>query len=107
MNSNQLRRRIQRDYSWNGSGWVLTNETRLIYDGNIPIQHRDASNLPTLTLTRGRDLSGTFEGAGGIGGLLALTDHTALHVQAAMALAYYGRANSPMTARCADRFEPS
>ena len=34
------RRRIVRDYGWSG-GWVKTNETRLIYDGYLPIQERD------------------------------------------------------------------
>jgi len=38
------------------------------------IQERDVNNLPTVTYTRGRDLSGSLQGAGGIGGLLARTD---------------------------------
>ena len=75
------RRRIERDYSWSGSSWALTNEMRLIYDGNAIIQHRDARNLPTLTLTRGLDLGGTFQSAGGIGGLLALTQPLAINSQ--------------------------
>ena len=41
------------------------------YDGNRVIQERDGSNVPTVTYTRGTDLSGTLESAGGIGGLLA------------------------------------
>ncbi len=69
------RRRIQRDYAWNGSTLVKTNETRFIYDGNVIVQHRDANNLPTLALTRGPDLSGSLQGAGGIGGLLAMTEN--------------------------------
>ena len=32
---------------------------------------RDMDNTPTVSYTRGNDLSGTMEGAGGIGGLLA------------------------------------
>jgi RHS repeat-associated protein len=68
------RRRIQRDYGWSGGVWVKTNEVRLIYDGNITLQHRDSDNIPTLMLTRGLDLSGSFQGAGGIGGLLAMTE---------------------------------
>ncbi len=68
------RRRITRDYGWTGSAWVKTNETRLIYDGLLPIQERDASNDPLVTYTRGLDLSGSIHGAGGIGGLLARTD---------------------------------
>jgi RHS repeat-associated protein len=35
------------------------------------IQERDVNNTPTVSYTRGTDLSGTLEGAGGIGGLLA------------------------------------
>jgi RHS repeat-associated protein len=69
-----FRRRIEKNYTWTGSSWLLTNETRFVYDGLLPIQHRDANNLPTLTLTRGKDLSGGMQGAGGIGGLLAMTE---------------------------------
>lgn len=68
------RRRIQRDYSWQGGAWTKTNEVRLVYDGSVILQHRDGNNSPTLTLTRGLDLSGSFQAAGGIGGLLALTE---------------------------------
>jgi RHS repeat-associated protein len=75
----KMRRRIQRDYSWNGSSWTQTNETRFIYDGSVIIQHRDANNLPTLTLTRGNDLSGSLQGAGGIGGILAMTESYAIN----------------------------
>jgi RHS repeat-associated protein len=52
-------------------GWALASDTRYIYDGNRVIQERDGNNTPTTTYTRGLDLSGTLEGAGGIGGLLA------------------------------------
>ena len=43
----KLRRRIERDYSWNGSSWVQTNEIHYIYDGDVILQQRDANNLPT------------------------------------------------------------
>ena len=69
----KLRRRIERDYSWNGGAWVQTNEIHFIYDGNVVIQERDINNLPQVTYTRGNDLSGTLQGAGGIDGLLART----------------------------------
>lgn len=36
---------------------------------------RDANNVSLVTYTRGRDLSGSWEGAGGIGGLLGRTDN--------------------------------
>ncbi len=70
------RRRIERDYAWQGGGWVPTNETRFIYDGMLPIQERDSNNVVQVTYTRGLDLSGSLGGAGGIGGLLARTDAT-------------------------------
>ena len=53
------------------SSWALASETIYIYDGNRVIQERDAYNTPTVSYTRGTDLSGTLEEAGGIGGLLA------------------------------------
>jgi RHS repeat-associated protein len=42
-----------------------------VYDGWRVIQERDGDNVPTVSYTRGTDLSGSLEGAGGIGGLLA------------------------------------
>jgi len=48
-----------------------TSTTRYIYDGKRVIQERDGSNNPLVGYTRGKDLSGSLEGAGGIGGLLA------------------------------------
>ena len=72
----KMRKRIERDYSgWNGSSWMQTNEVHYIYDGNVVIQERDINNLPKVTYTRGNDLSGSLQRAGGIGGLLARTDN--------------------------------
>ena len=73
----KMRRRIERDYSWDAgtSGWTETNEVHFIYDGNVVVEERNASNVPLLSYTRGNDLSGTFQGAGGIGGLLARTTY--------------------------------
>ncbi|MGB8371200.1 MAG: RHS repeat-associated core domain-containing protein [Verrucomicrobiia bacterium] len=67
------RRRIARDYNWNGSSWVETNEVHYIYDGYWLIQERNTNNASLVTYTRGVDMSGSFP-AGGIGGLLARTD---------------------------------
>lgn len=69
----KLRMRISRDYTWRNGTWVLTNEVRRVYDGMLVIQERDQLNVPKLTYSRGKDISGSLEGAGGIGGLLALT----------------------------------
>jgi RHS repeat-associated protein len=67
------RRRIARDYTWNSS-WILTSEVHFIYDGKLVIQERDTNNNVVAYYDRGLDLSGTLQGAGGIGGLLARTD---------------------------------
>jgi RHS repeat-associated protein len=68
------RLRIKREYTWTNSAWTKTNEIRFIWDGNVIVQLRDLNNVPTLTLTRGLDLSGSLQGAGGIGGILAMTE---------------------------------
>ena len=70
----KMRRRVRKEYTWTGSAWSLTNEVRYIYDRMLVIQERSGGNQPLVTYARGLDLSGTFEGAGGIGGLLARTD---------------------------------
>src|ERR1019366_4883572 len=69
-------RGITRQYRWDAgtSGWALTNETRFIYDGNVVIQEWDSNNVARVSYTRGIDLAGSLQGAGGIGGLLAHTD---------------------------------
>ena len=65
------RLRVRKDYSWNGSSWSLSSETRYVYDGMRVIQERNGSGTPLVSYTRGSDLSGSLEGAGGIGGMLA------------------------------------
>ncbi len=68
------RLRIRTDYTWNGTSWIVSAITRYVYDGNRVIQERNSGNTPAVAYTRGKDLSGTLEGAGGIGGLLARSD---------------------------------
>ena len=75
------RRRMERDYAWQGGQWLKTNEVRYICDGPLPIQElffnpQLSTNNPQqiVTYTRGLDLSGSLGQAGGIGGLLARTD---------------------------------
>jgi|GEM_PF-3124673 len=83
------RRRVRREYTWQSSAWVKTNEVRYVYDGLLTVQERDANNLAMVSYTRGNDLSGTRQGAGGIGGLLARTDHSTRISQPSAAHAYY------------------
>lgn len=70
----KMRRRISKDFTWSNGVWLQTNEVHYVYDGNLVIQERNTNNLPMVTYTRGNDLSGTLQGAGGISGLLARTD---------------------------------
>jgi RHS repeat-associated protein len=54
--------------------WVVSSGVIYMYDGWRVIQERDTNDVPTVSYTRGNDLSGKMEGAGGIGGLLARSD---------------------------------
>jgi RHS repeat-associated protein len=51
--------------------WTFNYGILYLYDGWRVIQERDSNNVPLVSYTRGLDLSGSLEGAGGIGGLLA------------------------------------
>ncbi len=53
---------------------MLASEVRYVYDRMLVLQERRADNTVLATYTRGLDLSGSMQGAGGIGGLLARTD---------------------------------
>jgi RHS repeat-associated protein len=68
------RLRQQLNYTSDSFNWILASATLYIYDGMRVIQERDAYNTPTVSYTRGMDLGGSLEGAGGIGGLLARSD---------------------------------
>ncbi|MDB6066116.1 MAG: repeat protein [Pedosphaera sp.] len=70
-----LRMRVRKEFTWSGGAFVPTNEVHYVYDGKVVIQERDTNNLPLITYTRGQDLSGRLQRAGGIGGMLARTDH--------------------------------
>jgi RHS repeat-associated protein len=89
----KLRRRIRKEFTWSGS-WLQTNETHYIYDGNLVVQERSSqlstlNNQPSVTYTRGNDLSGSLQRAGGIGGLLARTDNSLLSIYDPLCHAYY------------------
>jgi RHS repeat-associated protein len=75
-------------------GWELASETRYIYDGKRVIQVRNSANTPAVSYTRGTDLSGSLEGAGGIGGLLA---RSTLNPQLSTAF-YHSDGNGNVTA---------
>jgi len=85
----KMRRRIRKEFAWSGSVWMQTNEVHYVYDGNLVVQERNGDDLPQITYTRGTDLSGKFEGAGGIGGLLARTDVGMWYANSGLAHVFY------------------
>jgi RHS repeat-associated protein len=85
----KMRRRVRKEWTWQNSAWVLKAEVRYVYDGNLVIQERDTFNVPNVTYIRGRDLSSSLEGAGGIGGLLARVDSRVAAVGDGRGNSYY------------------
>jgi RHS repeat-associated protein len=84
------RRRIRMEAVWLNGAWVTNQVVRYVYDRMLVVQERDGNNVPLATYTRGRDLSGGLQGAGGIGGLLARTENGKLITgNASAAHAYY------------------
>ena len=57
----------------NGSGWVNASTNRYVWDGQVLLAVLDHTNGVVTSFLRGLDLSGTPQGAGGVGGVLAIT----------------------------------
>ena len=91
------RLRVRKDYVWSGGSWTQANELHFVYDGLVILQIRDSGNNPKQTFTRGLDLSGSFQGAGGTGGLLAMTDQTQTNALLQTAF-YHSDGNGNVTA---------
>jgi RHS repeat-associated protein len=67
----RVRQRTQYN-SAGGTNWTFSSQTTYLYDGRRVIQERNGT-APLVAYTRGHDLAGSLEGAGGIGGLMART----------------------------------
>ncbi|MGO9201690.1 MAG: RHS repeat-associated core domain-containing protein [Limisphaerales bacterium] len=85
----KMRLRERFESVWAGGTRMTNAVTFYVYDGNVVVQERNANNLPAVTYTRGLDLGGSLQGAGGVGGLLARTDNSVLATQPLAAHAYY------------------
>jgi RHS repeat-associated protein len=68
-------RRIRKQV-WNGPNWTgtATNDLRFVYDGWNLVGILNSSFSLQTSFTWGLDLSGSTQGAGGIGGLLEIND---------------------------------
>lgn len=68
-------RRISKTVSnWVSGAWQLESTNRFLYDGWNLIAVLNAQQSTINSFTWGLDLSGTLQGAGGVGGLLMLTN---------------------------------
>jgi RHS repeat-associated protein len=89
------RRRTRTEYVWFGSAWTLQSRVWYVYDGNLVVHERWDRDEPPVNYTRGLDLSGGLQSAGGIGGLLARSQNAN---GAAQHNYYHADANGNVTA---------
>jgi RHS repeat-associated protein len=72
----QSHRTMKKVESWTGSAWSLTTSNQFLYDSWNLIATLNQSLSTINSFVWGLDLSGSQQGAGGIGGLLILRDAT-------------------------------
>src|SRR4029077_13471179 len=66
-------RRVQKSvWRWSGSAYTNQYTRRFLYDGWNLVSELDGSNNSIRSYIWGLDLSGTMQGAGGVGGLLVV-----------------------------------
>ncbi len=67
-------RRIQKIVSTNnGSAWIPVSTNRFVYDGWNLVAILDSQSSILASFQWGNDLSGSLQGAGGVGGLISMT----------------------------------
>lgn len=62
--------------AWNGSSYVPQYTNRFVWDGQVLLTILDQTNGLVMSFMWGLDLSGSMQGAGGVGGLLAVSFKT-------------------------------
>jgi RHS repeat-associated protein len=73
-------RRVSKQvYTGSVGNWTLASESKYAYDGWNCIAIFNTSDVLQKSYLWGEDLSGSLQGAGGVGGLLAVTDTTATY----------------------------
>lgn len=69
-------RRVEKvTFTGSPGNWTLDQHLRFVYDGWNLVAELDASGAAIRTYTWGLDLSQSLQGAGGVGGLLAVAEH--------------------------------
>jgi len=87
-------RRISKVVSnWNGNAWVKMTDHRFVYDGWNLLAVLNADLTLVSTFTWGLDLSGSEQGAGGVGGLLFSQSYSNAALTASSFHAYDGNGN--------------
>jgi RHS repeat-associated protein len=73
-------RRVSKQvYTGSVGNWTLASESKYVYDGWNCIAIFNGSDVMQKSYLWGEDLSGSLQGAGGVGGLLAVSDATATY----------------------------
>jgi len=71
----QSRRTTKQVENWSGSAWTTTLSNKFVYDSwNLIAELNGTNNAAIRAYTWGLDLSGSLQGAGGIGGLIEVND---------------------------------
>ena len=70
------RRTEKKVYSWVNNAWSLASTEKYVYNGWNVIAVYDGNNALQKSYLWGIDLSGSLQGAGGVGGLLAENDNS-------------------------------
>ena len=65
--------------NWTGSAWSKSYEHKFVYDGWNLVATLDAANTLLYSFQWGTDLSGSMQGAGGVGGLVSMTVHSGVN----------------------------
>lgn len=72
----QGRRLVKRAYDWVSGNWSLKYAVRFVWDGwNLLAELNPTNHLGIRSYAWGLDLSGSAQGAGGVGGLLWVAEH--------------------------------
>jgi RHS repeat-associated protein len=97
-------RRIQKTTgTWNGYQLTPQSTNRFVYDGWNLIAILGPQNAVQQSFLWGTDLSGTMQGAGGVGGLLAISDQSTINNQPSTHfVAYDGNGNVMALVNAAD-----
>lgn len=85
------RRIRKKSYNWN-AGWILNSDLKFLYDDWNPVVIADSANVAMYSFAWGTDLSGSMQGAGGVGGLISIKVHSGAN-SGTYSYAYDGNGN--------------